>query len=123
MLNEEFDIGEAKAKTLVEVYARNRTALTDVLTVHARASPVARLVGFNWRADHVISSSEDSAGSRQQFHVTLKTTGSAGALAGVGDGAAGGGEEEIKFTCDREQAQHLVGKLKEACRAAEKFAP
>ena len=127
---EEFQIGQVKAKKLAEVYARNESKLTDSLKVHARASPVARLVDFKWRADHVISSSQDGAGSHQQFHISLKTSPPSAAAfalaAGVGSGGvtntnAGEEEEEIKFTCNREQMQHLVSKLREACRAAEKY--
>ena len=119
LINEEFQIGQVKAKKLAEVYARNESKLTDSLKVHARASPVARLVDFKWRADHVISSSQDGAGSHQQFHISLKTKPSAAALASGGTKA--GAEEEIKFTCNREQLQHLVSQLREACRAAEKY--
>ena len=125
-MNEEFDIGAVKAKTLAEMYAQNRSKLTDLLRVHARASPVARLVDFKWRADHVISSSENGAAQSNQFHVSWKTAGGAAARAGLGGGVAAavdgdGGGEEFRFTCNLEQMQHLVGKLKEACRAAEKF--
>ena len=127
-MNEEFQIGQVKAKKLAEVYARNESKLTDSLKVHARACPVARLVDFKWRADHVVSSSQDSAGSHQQFHISLRTAPSGAALAGgVGVGVGGvitnadGGVEEIKFTCNREQMQHLVSKLREACKAAEKY--
>jgi hypothetical protein len=122
LMNEEFDIGAAKAKILADVYALNKSKLTDSLVVHARASPVARLVDVKWRADHIISSSENGASQSNQFHVTWKTTGGAAEHAGLLRDATGGGDEEIKFTCTLEQMQHLTGKLRDACRAAEKYA-
>jgi hypothetical protein len=63
---------------------------------------VARLVDCKWRADHVISSSENGAASQSnQFHITWKTAASAAARAGIGGGETGG--DEIKFTCNLEQ--------------------
>ena len=118
LVNEEYDIGAPKAKALADLYAEYKSKLTDGLRRHARASPVSRLVDFKWRADHVISSSEDAASQSNQFHVTWKTVGNAAAVAKAGET---GTFDEVRFTLNRDQMQHMVGKLKDALRAAEQI--
>ena len=118
LVNEEYDIGAPKAKALADLYAEYKSKLTDGLRRHARASPVSRLVDFKWRADHVISSSEDAASQSNQFHVTWKTVGNAAAVAKAGES---GTFDEVRFTLNRDQMQHMVGKLKDALRAAEQI--
>ena len=125
LINDEFGIGGGRAKTLAEVYTRHKPRLVEALAAHAFASPVPRMTAVSWRADHVISSSEaGTPRGRHQFFVAFKTTAPAASGAEAGydstDALRGAGEE-IRFACTLEQMQHLVGTLRDACRAAERF--
>ena len=77
---------------------------------------MSRLVDFKWRADHVISSSEDAASQSNSFHVTWKTVGNATAVAKAGETG-----NEVRFTLNRDQIRHIGGEARDALRAAEQI--
>mmetsp|Transcript_4726 Transcript_4726/g.16313 ORF Transcript_4726/g.16313 Transcript_4726/m.16313 type:complete len:197 (-) Transcript_4726:127-717(-) len=112
-----------RAGAVSDAYGEKRDQLKALLARTARAGPLPRLVESSWSADLAVSSSEDAQLLKPVVHLSLRTAPAAARAESLG---AGGGAapalQEIAVALNEEQLQHMVQKLREACKAVEAHA-